>query len=69
MALTSAIGIDEVLLLLALGLITIGLWALIGRTALLAPGLVLLWMVLPARGPLVYRGPASSDARHRRRSS
>ena len=56
------IGVDCVV---ALALVTTGLWALIGRVALVVPGVVLLWIVLPSRPPFVLRRPTEES--HRRR--
>lgn len=46
---TAYVGADELLLALALLLVTIGLWSRVGAAALVAPGLVLLWIALPSR--------------------
>lgn len=48
---------DELLLTAALALIVGGLWPSIGRLSLVIPGVVLLWIVLPARSPLVVKAP------------
>lgn len=53
--LTAAIGGDELLLLIALACLTGGLWPALGRQALVAPGLVLLWVALPSRSAFVIR--------------
>lgn len=45
----AALGPDELALALALGLIMIGLWPVWRPGVALAPGLVLLWIVLPPR--------------------
>ena len=56
---TSEVGLDEVMLVGSLILVTVALWPIAervagdGRSALLAPGLVLLWIALPARGAFV----------------
>lgn len=59
------LGVDEALLGLALVLLTAGLWAVIHAAALIAPGLVLLWMVVPPRHAFVARTepPASGKGR------
>jgi hypothetical protein len=49
------VGVDELLLLVALGLITTGLWVVVGIAALIAPGLVLLWIALPSRTGFLVR--------------
>ena len=64
-ATSSVIGLDECFLIVALALVTTGLWALIGRGALVVPGIVLLWIVLPSRPPFVLRRPIEES--HRRR--
>ena len=64
-AITSVMGVDECLLIMALALVTSGLWVAIGRGALVVPGVVLLWIVLPSRPPFVLRRPTEES--HRRR--
>ena len=54
-ALASEVGRDEVMLLLALGLVALGLWQMWAPAACLLPGLILLWMFLPARPAFVVR--------------
>jgi hypothetical protein len=49
------IGLDEALLLVAVGLIGYGLWDVWRPGAYLVAGVVLLWIVLPARVPFVVR--------------
>jgi hypothetical protein len=56
-AVTAAMGPDELLLTLALALVTVGLWPLVGLAALVAPGIVLLWIALPTRSSFVQRTP------------
>lgn len=51
------VGRDELLLGLGLLLLTGGLWARVGPVALVAPGLVLLWIALPPRWAFVVRQP------------
>ena len=65
-ALQRAVGIDEVLITIGLGLATVGLWTWIGPGALTLPGLVLLWIVVPARQPFISR-PADPTAPPRSR--
>lgn len=61
---TAFLGPEEAVLLVALVLVTVGLWPLAARwagsgwTALLVPGLVLLWLALPSRAPFVIRDSA-----------
>ena len=60
--------LDELLLALALALVTAGLWPWIGQGALVAPGVVLLWIALPQRAELVHRsnlGAALDKVRRR----
>ena len=52
---TQAVGWDEALLLLGLILLTAGLWPVLHRGALSAPGVVLLWIALPSRTRFVER--------------
>ena len=52
-------GRDEILLALALVLVSAGFLMLWPPGALLAPGLVLLWIVLPVRRPFIDRPPAA----------
>ena len=59
-ALRAAVGLDEIALLLALALVTAGLWMLVDRAAFIVPGLVLLWIALPARVPLIASFRTSS---------
>lgn len=54
-ALRSAVGLDEVLLVSGLVMITVSLWPIAGRLALLAPGAVITWIVLPTRAPFIVR--------------
>jgi hypothetical protein len=46
-------GLDEAVLLVALGLLVAGLWSRIGMVSLTVPGAVLLWIVLPPRQAFV----------------
>jgi len=57
------IGRDELVLLLALGLIGAGLWQVWWPGTFIVPGLVLLWLALPSRAPFVAR---ESDPRRKR---
>jgi len=66
-ALRQAVGVDEVLLAVALGLTTAGIWPWLGFGALTVPGLVLLWMVLPERRPFVGRPGAEASVPKRRK--
>lgn len=65
-ALTAIIGLDELLLIVALALITLALWPWVGRGALLPAGLVLLWVVLPSRATFVSRAPDGPVMKRRR---
>ena len=56
--------LDEELIILALALVTVGLWPRFGQQALVAPGIVLLWLVLPQRHAF-FAG--SSDRLERRK--
>lgn len=61
------VGLDELLLAVALALLTGGAWEVVGRLALVIPGMVLLWVALPSRAPFVTRGPEPPDASRRTR--
>lgn len=65
-ALTSIIGVDELLLTLALTLIVVALWPVIGRIALLVPGVCLLYVALPQRSPFLHQPPSPDDLRRKR---
>lgn len=70
-AIGAVVGLDELVLLAALVLITAGLWAsfeagrLVGLSALVVPGLVGLWCALPQRESFVHRTPAEAPGRKR----
>lgn len=64
-ALTSLIGPDEALLVVALTLVTVALWPWLGRGALLPAGLVLLFVALPSRAPFVNRQPPPEALRRK----
>ena len=49
--------VDEILVAGGLALVTVGLWPIVGRSALVVPGLVLLWIALPQRVAFVARTP------------
>lgn len=53
--------VDEIMLTVALALIVIALWPWIDRGALVIPGVVLLWLVLPARAPFLSRPPTDAQ--------
>ena len=53
--LKKVLGADEIILVAALLLVTIGLWLVAGQASLIAPGFVLLWVGLPSRSPFVMR--------------
>lgn len=55
-ALTAIVGVDELLVGAGLVLVTMGLWSLVDRAALIAPGLVLLWIAVPQRTRFVAGG-------------
>lgn len=57
-ALAVAVGVDELLLAIALALLSAGAWMVWPPSGLLAPALVLLWIVLPSRAPFIARPPA-----------
>ena len=55
--LTSRVGLDDVVLGVALLLIAAGFWSAWKPGAFIVPGVVLLWLVLPSRSPFVTRPP------------
>lgn len=65
---TSIVGPDELLLATALILIAAGAWLVWKPGAFLAPGIVLLWIGLPTRKPLIER-PAVSEKSDRRKDA
>jgi hypothetical protein len=62
----SAVGMDELLLAVALVLLTAGAWPVLEWVALVIPGAVLLWVALPSRAPFVARGSAEPPDASRR---
>lgn len=60
---TPFIGVDEIMLLIGLVLLTAGLWSLVRAAALIAPGLVLLWMAVPPRHAFLARTPEAAAER------
>lgn len=56
-ALTAVIGIDEIGLLVALGLIAAGFSMVWTPGAFLVPGAVLLWLAIPTRKTFIERPP------------
>lgn len=64
----SMLGVDELLLAVALTLVTVGSWPLLGRGALVVPGIVLLWIVLPTRGTFIVR-PTATEKKSDRSAS
>ena len=51
--------LDAELIVVVLGvtLITIGIWPLAGRLALIVPGAIAVWLALPARASFIERLP------------
>lgn len=73
-AVRAAVGLDDLVLVLALALLSIGVGLVWVPAGLIVPGLVLLWLVLPSRAPFVTRPPApkkptAPDAPTSRRSA
>lgn len=62
----NAVGLDEILVSIALVLVTVALWPTFARGALLAPGLVLLWVALPARSVFLIPPPVDKPKRRTR---
>jgi hypothetical protein len=52
------VGVEEVAIYLALGLMAAGCWQVWAPGACLVPGAVMLWMYLPQRQPFITRPPA-----------
>lgn len=63
-ALASIIGVEECVLTLGLILLSAGLWPVFGRAALVAPGLVLIWLAIPSRRAFIHR-PVTPERRKR----
>jgi len=69
-----AIGLDDLVFVLALALLSLGVGMVWIPGGLIVPGAVLLWLVLPSRAPFVTRPPVSKkptapDAPTSRRSA
>ena len=62
-AVAGEVGRDEVMLLVALGLIARGLWEVWPPGVWIAPGVALLWVYLPARVMFVVRPDQKQQAR------
>ena len=60
------LGADEIVLVVALVLITAGLWLLVGQGALLASAAVFLWIGLPSRLPFIVRSGVVRKVKPRR---
>jgi hypothetical protein len=56
------IDVDDLALVGALTLLTVGLWTLVGRSALIVPGVVGVWVTLPSRQPFIVRPSAPERA-------
>lgn len=54
---TSVIGIEEVCVYAALGLIAWGCWPVWQPGSFLVPGAVMLWLYIPSRRPFIERPP------------
>ena len=65
-AVVAVIGVDELLIVVALTLVTVALWPRFGRQALLVPGLVVLWVALPSRAPFIARPTLSAKSKRRK---
>lgn len=66
-AVRKAIGADELLMLTALALIARGLWLTWQPGAYLVPGLVILWIAMPARSYFIARPPVMESEKPSRR--
>ena len=72
-AIRRAFGLEDLVLLIALSLLAIGLWQAWKPGAFIVPGLILLWLSLPARTGFVVKEqqqqkPSRHDAGGSRRS-
>jgi hypothetical protein len=56
---------EELGVLVMLALISAGLWPYVGQGALVVPGLVGLWLLLPSRLPFLVRPPGTPDPRRK----
>ena len=65
---TLGVGADELGVSAALALIAYGFWQAWRPGAALAPGLVLLWLAMPARRPFIARPQADDTPPARRRA-
>lgn len=54
---------DELVILVGAGLVTYGLWPVVGQAALVVPGAVMLWIGVPTRRRFVEREQAPQPAR------
>jgi len=63
--LAAAIGsvLEELAVATGAALVTVGLWPHLRVTALIVPGLVLLWIALPSRAAFVARPPEQPQRR------
>jgi hypothetical protein len=66
-ALAGLVGADELVLGVALALIATGLWQTWRPGAVLVPGVVLLWIALPARAGFITRLPGHTEKPPRRK--
>jgi hypothetical protein len=66
-AAAGVLGLDELVLGAGLVLITVALWPLVGRVALLVPGLALTFLSFPTRAPFVHQRPTPPKAPPTRR--
>jgi hypothetical protein len=66
-AVADVIGPDEILLAAGLTLVTVALWPVMGRVALIVPGVVLLWIAIPEREQFVRRPPTESSGKGERK--
>jgi len=62
-SLRAELGAPEIGAMVAVALITAGLWPLMHQAALVVPGGVLLWFTLPPRAPFFHRASPNEDHR------
>lgn len=60
-AIAAVVGVDELQLLVGLTFVTVALWPLLARLALVVPGGILVWLALPSRAPFVHRPPVDVE--------
>lgn len=65
-AIRKELSADVVGLALAVILLTVAVWPVLHRVALIVPALVILYLALPSRAPFLTRVPPEPPARRKR---